>query len=131
MVSTDKTVLLLTKVHCLFNENCYVIILQAVLVTFLMEYHFWKIQLDKHNMATQLWVLGRHYLINEQYSESVASGKRTDSICCWVGKAHVFLASLVYWHHNHQTHSTSGCQACVGFSHTKQFSVTLVQCPSI
>lgn len=75
MVSTDKTVLLLTKVHCLFNENCYVIALQAVLVTLLMEYHFWKIQLDKHNMATQLWVLGRHYLINEQHSESVPLGK--------------------------------------------------------
>lgn len=81
MVSIDKNISVLTKVHCLFNENCYVIVLRAVLVTFLIEYHFWKIQLDKHNMAIQLWVLGRHYLINEQHSESVASGKRTDSTC--------------------------------------------------
>ena len=82
MVNMDKTFLLLTKVHCLFNENCYVIVLQAIPVTFLKEYHFWKIQLGKHNIAIQLWVLGRHYLLNEQHSESVALGKTTDSICC-------------------------------------------------
>lgn len=69
MVSIDKTFLLLTKVHCLFKTNCYMMVLQAVLVTFLKECHFWKTQKGKHNMAIQLWVLGMHYLINEQHSE--------------------------------------------------------------